>query len=160
MYKMSFKPPIIHQNVLQYSPLQKTCGTNIFATSFKIIFFQKLFSCERFIGGANPPPVSSHSKVPKWQLSPPHNTFFACKVLNMNCFKLATWLVFILNGPSPGSFLFIFGLFKTNITILMCKMSIQYTVLGIEPRTFRLRVSSNNHQARDHALVPIGLWTR
>ena len=46
-----------------------------------------------------------------------------------------------LNGPSPASFSFIFGLFQTNNTIFttnICeKMSIQYMVPGFEPMTFR-----------------------
>ena len=45
---------------------------------------------------------------------------------------------------------FIFGLFETKIntifTVNKCeKMTIQYTVLGFEPTTFILRVSSHNH---------------
>ena len=50
---------------------------------------------------------------------------------------------FFLNGPSPVSFSFIFGLFLKQTSIqfyhkLMWKMSIQYTALGFEPTTFRM----------------------
>ena len=54
------------------------------------------------------------------------------------------------NGPFPDSSSFIFGLsFQTRITIfcnkLMWKTSIQYTVLGFEPKTPRKLVLSLNH---------------
>ena len=41
-----------------------------------------------------------------------------------------------------------FHLFQTNITIFIAIIyeKIQYTVLGFEPTTFRLRVSSHNHE--------------
>ena len=50
--------------------------------------------------------------------------------------------MFFKNGPTPASFLFIFGLFKQTSQIFtanICeKMSIQNTVLGFEPTTFRM----------------------
>ena len=53
------------------------------------------------------------------------------------------------SGPIPASFCVYFRSFQTNITIFstnICeKMSIQYTVLGFEPTTFRTWVSSHNH---------------
>ena len=45
-----------------------------------------------------------------------------------------------MNGPTPASFSFIFGLFKQTIQWLLqinVKMSIQYTVPGFEPITIR-----------------------
>ena len=57
--------------------------------------------------------------------------------------------IFFKNGPTPASFLFIFGLFKQTLLQFLqqiCeKMSIQYTVPGFEPTTFRSWVSSHNH---------------
>ena len=53
-----------------------------------------------------------------------------------------------LNGPTPASFSFIFGLFKQTLLQYLqqinVKMSIQYPVPGFELITFRLRVSSLN----------------
>ena len=46
----------------------------------------------------------------------------------------------VKNGPTPASFLFIFGLFKKTIQFYkksMRKMSIQYMAPGFEPTTFR-----------------------
>ena len=43
-----------------------------------------------------------------------------------------------LNGPSPASFSFISNKHQYKLTKNLCeKMSIQYTVLGFEPTTFR-----------------------
>ena len=51
-----------------------------------------------------------------------------------------------LNGPTPASFSFIFGLFKIKTTIFSKKiMSVQYTVLGFEPTTSRIWVVSHYH---------------
>ena len=52
-----------------------------------------------------------------------------------------TLFYFFKNGPTPASFLFIFGLLQANIITIFTtnireKMSIQYTVLGFEPTTF------------------------
>ena len=49
---------------------------------------------------------------------------------------------FFLKWANPASFLFIFGLFQTNINTILQqinvkKMSIQYTAPGFEPMTFR-----------------------
>ena len=50
---------------------------------------------------------------------------------------------------NPGLFFVYFGLFKQTLQIFttnICeKMSIQYTVPGFEPMTFRMQVSSRNH---------------
>ena len=46
----------------------------------------------------------------------------------------------VKNGPTPASFLFIFGLFKKTIQFYkksMRKMSIQYMAPGFEPTAFR-----------------------
>ena len=63
---------------------------------------------------------------------------------------LSFFVAFYKNGPTPASFIVYFRSFQTNIitifTTNICeKMSIQYTVLGFEPMTFGMWVSSHNH---------------
>ena len=55
---------------------------------------------------------------------------------------MSYYIGFLKNGPTPASFLFIFGLFKqTSLQFLqqiyVKKMSIQYMVPGFEPTTFQ-----------------------
>ena len=56
--------------------------------------------------------------------------------------SIADSCFFLKNGPTPASFIIYFWSFQTTIITIFTgnkfeKMSIQYTVLGVEPTTFR-----------------------
>ena len=66
------------------------------------------------------------------------------------CFASFTKIIFV-NGSTPASFSFIFGLLQTNINTILHQIklinviSIQYRTPGFEPMTSRTWVVSRNH---------------
>ena len=94
----------------------------------------------------------------QWAIAAPqHCTFSLTKMLIppisylplKRSFLWKTNLNYFLNGPARPLLLFIFGLSKqTSLQILQqinVKKSIQYTVPGFEPTTFRTLVSPHYH---------------